>query len=76
MGQTELTEDEYLKKCLELLDYFHKDYSGDVIKVSSGDLSCILNPRSKFYKLFGGYSIYDVVNFVAEKLNKKIEFID
>jgi len=71
-----MTEEEFLKECLELLDYFGKDYSGDTITVSSGDYSCIMNPKSKYYERFGGHSIWSVCEFVAKKLNKKIEFTD
>ena len=31
-------EEKYLKKCLEFLDDFEKDYSGDIIWINSGDL--------------------------------------
>ena len=71
-----LTKEQYLKECLKLLDYFHKDYSGDTILCHSGDYSIICNPKSKFYKLFAGYSIYGVCKFVAQELNKKVEFRD
>lgn len=71
-----MTEKQYLKKCLKLLDYFGKDYSGDIIWINSGDLGCIMNPKSTFYKDFGGQSIWRVAEFVAKKLNKKVEFTD
>lgn len=74
MKQSDLTEEEFLQKCLELLDYFDKDYSKDVIMINSGDLSCIMNSKSQFYELFGGHSIWSVAEFVAKKLNKKVEF--
>jgi methyltransferase-like protein len=69
-------EKEYLKKCKELLKYFGVDYSKDTIKLTDGGNSCIMYPKSKFYKLFGGYSINSVAEYVAEKLNKKTEWID
>jgi len=70
-----LNEKQFLNECLELLDYFSKDYSGDTIYLTSGDTSCIMNPKSKFYKTFGGYSICEVIEYVAKKLNKKTEWI-
>ena len=71
-----MSEEKYLKKCLEFLDDFEKDYSGDIIWINSGDLSCIMNPRSKHVKLFAGYSVWDVAEYVGKKLNKEVRFID
>ena len=67
-----LTEEEYLDKCKELLTYMHKDLTKDEIRCNSGDYSCIMNPTSEFYDLFGGYSIRAIAEFVAKKMNKKI----
>jgi hypothetical protein len=69
-----ITEEEYLQKCLELLDYFGVDYSGDTIVLTDGGNSCILNPKSQFIELFGGHSINAVAMYVAEKLNKKTTY--
>lgn len=69
-----LTEDEFLIKCLELLDYFQIDYKGKIMFITDGGNSIILNPNSQFYEVFGGYSINSIVEFVAKKLNKKIKF--
>lgn len=66
-----ITEEEYLEKCKELLDFLSVDYSKDKIKLSDGGNSCIMNPTSQFYELFGGHSINSVAEFVAKKLNKK-----
>jgi len=67
-----LSEEEYLEKCKELLDYFSVDYSGKTIKLNSGGNGCIMNPTSPFYKLFAGYSINSIAEYVAEKLNKQV----
>ena len=72
MKQSDLTKEEFLVKCKELLDYMGKDYSGDTIELNSGDNSCIMNPKSQFYELFGGYSIWGVAEYVAKETNKKI----
>jgi len=69
-----ISEEEYLKKCIEFLEYFGKDISKDTIKLNSGDNSCIMNSKSEWYELFGGYSISGVAEYVAKKLNKKIEW--
>lgn len=69
-----MEEDVFLAKCKELLDYLHVDYSGDIVKLTDGGNSCIMNPNSEFYELFGGHSINSVARYVAEKLNKKIEW--
>jgi hypothetical protein len=69
-----ISEEDYLKECLKLLDAFRVDYSTDTILLDSGDLSCIMNPTSQWYELFGGHSIWGVAEFVAKKLNKKVIF--
>jgi hypothetical protein len=69
-------EKRYLEKCKELLEYFNVDYSKDTIKLTDGGNSCIMNPKSKFYKLFGGYSINSIAEYVAKKLGKKTIYID
>lgn len=71
---TKISEEEFLQKCLEFLDYFKVDYSGDVMFMDSGGNSCIVNPKSQFAELFGGYSINSITRYVAEKLGKKVEY--
>jgi hypothetical protein len=66
-----LSKEEYLKECLKFLDYFSVDYSGDAIRLTSGGNSIICNPKSKFAKLFGGYSVNNVAEFVAKELGKE-----
>ena len=66
-----ITEEEFLQKCLEFLDYFGVDYTKDVIELTDGGNSCISNPKSQFIEYFGGYSINSVATYVAEKLGKK-----
>jgi hypothetical protein len=69
-----ISEEEFLEKCKELLDYFHVDYSGDIVKLTDGGNSCIMNSKSQFAELFIGYSINSVARYVAEKMNKKIVY--
>jgi len=69
-------EKEYFEKCLKFLDYFKVDYSGDSILLNSGDLSCIMNPKSQWAEDFGGQSISGVAEYVAKNLGKKIEWED
>lgn len=71
-----LTEEEFLQECYKLLDCFGIDYTKDKLPLSDGGCSCIMNPKSEFYKLFGGHSINEVVMYVAEKLNKKTVWED
>ena len=70
-----ISEEEFLIKCLEFLDYFSVDYSKDVIELTDGGNSCIMNPKSQFYELFGGYSINSVAQYVAKNLGKKAIYI-
>ena len=69
-------EQEYLEKCIKFLEYFGKDCTKDTLPMYNGDTSCIMNPKGKFYKDFGGCSIYEVTEYVAKKLNKKIDWSD
>lgn len=70
-----ISEEEFLEKCLEFLDYFNVDYSGDVIKLTSGNNSCIMNPKSKFAEYFMGFSINSVAKYVAKKLGKEDRYL-
>lgn len=69
-------KEKYLKECLRFLDYFGVDYSKEVIKLTDGGNSCIMNNESEFYELFGGYSVNSIAEFVAEELGKKTEWYD
>uniref|UniRef100_A0A6M3K1G5 Uncharacterized protein n=1 Tax=viral metagenome TaxID=1070528 RepID=A0A6M3K1G5_9ZZZZ len=71
-----LTREEYLKKCMELLDFFGIDYSKDVINLTDGGNSCIANPSSEFYELFGGHSINSIAEFVAKELGKETIWLE
>jgi hypothetical protein len=74
--KNKITEEEFLTKCLEFLDYFNVDYSKDIIEMDyDSGTSCIMNPKSQFYELFGGSSINGVVDYVGKKLNKKVNYI-
>jgi len=68
----EMTDDE-LKRCKEFLDYFDVDYNADVIKLTGGGNSMIMNPNTEF-KEFLGLSINSVAQAVAKKLNKKTTY--
>jgi len=70
----DISEEVFLEKCLELLDHFGVDYSGDTIKMDDGGNSCIANPKSQFAELFGGYSINSIAKYVAGKLGKKVYY--
>lgn len=64
--------EEQLNRCKEFLDHFNVDYSGDIIYLTDGGNSCIMNPNTPF-KEFLGYSINSVVEVVAKELGKKIK---
>ena len=72
---SEEAEEEFLEKCFDFLDFFGVDYSKDVIELTDGGNSCIMNPLSRFYEFFGGYSINSIAKYVAKKLNKKTIWI-
>lgn len=70
----EMTDKE-LKRCKKFLDFFGVKYDGDVIYLTDGGNSVILNPKTK-WKEFLGYSINEVAEAVAKKLGKKTEWLD
>ena len=67
--------EETLNRFKEFLDYFHVDYSSDVITLDSGCNSVVMNPKTQ-WKDFLGYSIASVAEAVAAKLGKKIIWKD
>ena len=69
-------EEQYIEECKKFLDYFDVDYSGDTILLTDGGNSCIMNPKSQWDELFGGHSINGVAQYVAEKMNKKTEWLE
>lgn len=71
-----ISEEDFLIKCKELLDHFDVDYSKDVVELTDGGNSCIMNPQSQYYELFGGHSINEVARYVAEKTGKKVTYIN
>ena len=66
----------FLDKCIKFLEFFGKDCSKDTLYRTNGDTSCICNPKSQWYKDFGGNSINEVMTYVAKKLNKKVEYTE
>ena len=66
-----ISKEAFLEECKKLLDYFGVDYSAEILKMTDGGNSCIMNKTSQFYELFGGLSINSVIKYVAEQLGKK-----
>ncbi len=71
----DITKEEYLEKCKDALDIFGIKYDSDIIYLTDGGNSCIMNPTSNLYELFGGYSINSIAAFVAQELGKKTEWV-
>lgn len=69
-----ISEEEFLVKCYEFLDYFSVDYQEDVIILTDGGNSCIMNPKSQFAEYFAGQSINSVAQYVAKKLGKPVKW--
>lgn len=72
--ENKITEEEFLQKCFEFLDYFEVDYKAETISLNNGGNSCIMNPNSQWAEYFAGNSINSVARYVAEKLNKKCTY--
>lgn len=64
---------EQLERCKQFLDYFGVDYSKDIIILTDGGNSIIMNPNTE-WKDFLGYSINSVAMAVANELNKKYKW--
>lgn len=62
-----------LYRCKAFLNYFNVDCSGDVIQLTGGGNSIIMNPNSEWIE-FIGYSINSVAEAYATHMNKKIEY--
>lgn len=67
--------DEELIRCKEFLEYFDVDYSGDIIYLTDGGNSCIMNLNTQWKEFLGG-SINSVAQAVAKKLGKKTEWLN
>lgn len=67
--------DEELIECKAFLDYMNVKYDGDVIYLTDGGNSCVMNPKTK-WKNFLGHSINGVAEAVAKKLGKKTKWLD
>lgn len=63
-----------LKRCKEFLDFFGVDYDGEIIYLTSGGNSCIMNPKTE-WKEFLGHSINAVAEAVARELGKKAQYV-
>jgi len=70
-----MTEEQFLDKCKSFLDYFNVNWRNDIIYLTDGGNSCIMNPNTK-WKDFLGYSINSVAEYVAKKLNKETKWLD
>jgi hypothetical protein len=69
-----LMTDEELVRCKEFLDYFDVKYDGEVIYLTDGGNSCIMNPNTE-WKDFLGFSINSIAEAVARKLDKKTKWL-
>ncbi len=68
-----MTEEE-LKECKEFLTYFGVDYTKDILVLTSGGNSVIMNEKTQ-WKKFLGVSINQITEAVAKKMNKKTKWI-
>ena len=71
--KNKMTEDE-LKRCMDFLDFFGVNYKGDVIYLTNGGNSVIMNPETE-WKEFLGYSVNSVSEAVAKELGKRTEWL-
>jgi hypothetical protein len=67
--------EQQLKRCKEFLDHHNVNYNDDIILLTNGGNSCIMNPNCE-WKDFLGYSINSVAQAVADELNKKVMWDD
>lgn len=71
IGKMKKLNKEQLERCKQFLDYFGVEYDGEVIFLTDGGNSCIMNPNTE-WKEFLGHSINSVAEVVAFNLNKKV----
>lgn len=64
-----------LKRYQDCLDFFNVEWRRDEIKLHNGHYSVILNENFEFSD-FCGYSVASIAEVVAEKMGKKIVWID
>jgi hypothetical protein len=67
--------DEELVRCRAFLDAMGVSYDGDIIYLTDGGNSCIMNPKTE-WKEFLGCSVNSIAEAVAKKLSKKTEWLD
>jgi hypothetical protein len=60
---------EELDRCTYFLDYFGVIYKGDIVYLTDGGNSCIMNPKTEF-KEFLGCSINQIAEAYAKEVNK------
>jgi len=63
-----------LKRAKEFLDFFSVDYKGDVIYLTDGGNSCIMNMKTEWQEFLGA-SVNGVAEAVAKKLNKTVKWV-
>jgi hypothetical protein len=66
--------DKQLKESKELLDFFGVKYDEEVIYLTSGGKSLILNSKTR-WKKFSGYSLNEIIESVAKRLGKKTQWL-
>jgi hypothetical protein len=67
--------DKELIRCKQFLDYFRVKYDEDIIYLTDGGNSCIMNPNTEWQE-FLGCSINDVAIAVAKELEKKTKWLE
>jgi hypothetical protein len=73
--QTFEMTDEQLVRCKAFLDYFNVKYDGDMIYLTDGGNSCIMNPNTQWQEFLGA-SINSVATAVAKKLGKQTMWVE
>ena len=64
--------DEELVRCKAFLDAMDVKHAGNVIYLTDGGNSCIMNPKTEWNE-FLGCSVNSIAEAVAKKLGKKTE---
>ena len=68
-------EEKYYKRAIKFLEYFGTDLSRDILYLTDGGNSVIMNPKTEWQE-FLGYSINSIVKYVAKIQNKKTEWLN
>lgn len=75
----EISKEEFLQESFKFLDYFRINYQNETIFTHDGNNGMIMNNgeegKENFHKCFIGWTVNNVIDFVAKETNKEVEYL-